>query len=240
MTRLSDEEDLEVLLVRGSPQRAQAAFAELLEGLDPGDLAQFKNFVYESFEEADKEHSLHVGITTKNRILNVLKARLPVLALLMVLQSFSSFVLNSYSEFIQQHMVVALYLTMLVGAGGNAGNQSAVLIIPGIATGKINSFSQVVPELLNALALGCSLVVVGFSRVYLFGATIAQSVGISLSLFLIVSTSVVVGAVLPLGLLRLGFDAPHAGPTIQVIMDISGVWITCAVCWTLSKSGWGF
>lgn len=42
---------------------------------------------------------------------------------LLILQSSSSFVLDKYQDLIREHLVVTLFLTMLVGAGGNAGNQ---------------------------------------------------------------------------------------------------------------------
>ena len=51
---------------------------------------------------------------------------------LLVLQSSSSFVLDRYSELLREHLVVTLFLTMLVGAGGNAGNQSAIKVIRGL------------------------------------------------------------------------------------------------------------
>lgn len=51
---------------------------------------------------------------------------------LLVLQSMSSFVLDSYQELLRNHLVVTLFLTMLVGAGGNAGNQSAIKVIRGM------------------------------------------------------------------------------------------------------------
>lgn len=51
---------------------------------------------------------------------------------LLVLQSTSSFVLDSYQQLLRDHLVVTLFLTMLVGAGGNAGNQSAIKIIRGL------------------------------------------------------------------------------------------------------------
>lgn len=40
-----------------------------------------------------------------------------------------------FQELLRQHVVVTLFLTMLVGAGGNAGNQSAIkvrLVISGM------------------------------------------------------------------------------------------------------------
>jgi hypothetical protein len=45
---------------------------------------------------------------------------------LLVLQSMSSVVLDNYQDLIREHLVITLFLTMLVGAGGNAGNQSAI------------------------------------------------------------------------------------------------------------------
>ena len=47
---------------------------------------------------------------------------------LLVLQSMSSVVLDKYQALIREHLVVTLFLTMLVGAGGNAGNQSAIKV----------------------------------------------------------------------------------------------------------------
>ena len=44
----------------------------------------------------------------------------------MIFQSGSSFVLNHYEALVREHLVLTLFLTMLVGAGGNAGAQSAM------------------------------------------------------------------------------------------------------------------
>ncbi len=40
-----------------------------------------------------------------------------------LLQSGSSFILANFEELIATHSVIVAFLTMLVGAGGNAGNQ---------------------------------------------------------------------------------------------------------------------
>ena len=42
-----------------------------------------------------------------------------------------------------------------------------------------------------------------------------------------------VGAGLPILLHYNGVDAAHAGPAIQVLMDIVGVTITCLICASL-------
>ncbi|EOD37290.1 hypothetical protein EMIHUDRAFT_225748 [Emiliania huxleyi CCMP1516] len=79
--------------------------------------------------------------------------------------------------------------------------------------------SIVSDELLRAAVLAFILVVAG----------LADAAAISASLFLIVSTSVVLGTLLPLLLQAAKIDAAHASTTIQVVMDVLGVLITCSV-----------
>jgi hypothetical protein len=48
------------------------------------------------------------------------------LAGLLILQSFSGFILSHNEALLERHPVIIYFLTMLVGAGGNAGNQASV------------------------------------------------------------------------------------------------------------------
>jgi len=45
---------------------------------------------------------------------------------LLVLQSMSSFIIQRNEEMLGEHLAIVQFLTMLVGAGGNAGNQASV------------------------------------------------------------------------------------------------------------------
>eukprot|EP00878_Enallax_costatus_P005776 GHUV01006055.1.p1 GENE.GHUV01006055.1~~GHUV01006055.1.p1 ORF type:complete len:300 (+),score=76.53 GHUV01006055.1:133-1032(+) len=154
---------------------------------------------------------------------------------LLVLQSTSSFVLDSYQELLRDHIVVTLFLTMLVGAGGNAGNQSAIKVIRGLATGSITTSwksmkATVIEQLEVALLLGGGLAAAGFVRVYVTNGSLLNASAISLSLLAIVTASVLLGTGLPFALARLGLDPANAGTSIQVVMDILGVGITCVTC----------
>jgi hypothetical protein len=44
---------------------------------------------------------------------------------LLILQSMSSFILARNERLLQEHVIIVRFLTMLVGAGGNAGNQAS-------------------------------------------------------------------------------------------------------------------
>ncbi|GAX82040.1 hypothetical protein CEUSTIGMA_g9468.t1 [Chlamydomonas eustigma] len=154
---------------------------------------------------------------------------------LLIFQSTSSFVLDRYQDLLRDHLVVTLFLTMLVGAGGNAGNQSAIKVIRALATGSVRPSWQSIKNTMAeqaavGLLLGGGLSVGGFIRVYLTNGDLRNSFSISLSLFLIVMTSVILGTGLPFALAKTGVDPANAGTTIQVVMDILGVVITCVTC----------
>mmetsp|Transcript_6903 Transcript_6903/g.25449 ORF Transcript_6903/g.25449 Transcript_6903/m.25449 type:complete len:256 (-) Transcript_6903:1027-1794(-) len=171
----------------------------------------------------------------RSRLLNEVLTRGRWLLGLLVLQSSSSFVLQSFTQLLQEHLVVTLFLTMLVGAGGNAGNQSAIYVIRALATSSVKlsipSLVQVLKrEAYAGIILATFLSQVGFLRVLLTNGGLVNAFAISLSLFMIVLFSVLFGTVLPFGLGWIGLDPAHAGTTIQVCMDVLGVFITCSLC----------
>jgi len=163
-----------------------------------------------------------------------LQSRATWLIGLLIAQSASSFILADNENLLATHPTVIFFLTMLVGAGGNAGNQASVRLIRGLATGEVNGSREQTLEIFAnearvALALGGILVTAGFVRVVAFDTASVDALAISASLFLIVTTSVMLGTALPLGLSKLRVDAAHASTSIQVIMDVLGVLITCTV-----------
>lgn len=118
---------------------------------------------------------------------------------------------------------------MLVGAGGNAGNQASVRVIRGLATGSVhdgNVRSFLWNELAMGVALSAILGVAGCLRAAVFAVPWPETLAITTSLCAIVFISIVLGALLPLMLQHLQVDPAHASTTIQVIMDILGVTIT--------------
>mmetsp|Transcript_5742 Transcript_5742/g.16437 ORF Transcript_5742/g.16437 Transcript_5742/m.16437 type:complete len:326 (-) Transcript_5742:998-1975(-) len=154
---------------------------------------------------------------------------------LLILQSTSSMVLDKYEGLLKEHLFVTLFLTMLVGAGGNAGNQSAIKVIRGLATGALEPtfpcmIRSVKQQGVVAVLLGTGLSVGGFVRVWLSTHDMASATAITASLLMIVVVSILVGTILPYAMAKVKLDPAHAGTTIQVVMDVSGVAITCATC----------
>jgi len=151
---------------------------------------------------------------------------------LLFLQSCSSFIIAYNEKFLQAHMVIVQFLTMLVGAGGNAGNQSAVGVIRGLAIGTINGNTwrdYLRQEAKMAAGLSCLIGLTGFIRAALFRTPWGETIAITTSVFMIVVTSLAIGSTLPLAMKKVGIDPAHSSTTIQVIMDILGVLITVLV-----------
>ena len=161
------------------------------------------------------------------------------LSMLLIFQSFSSIILSRNVDFIRDHPTVLYFLTALVGAGGNAGNQAAVRCIRGLALKKLNHnniSSFLLREMWMALILSGILGIVGLGRAYFSSGSRLEMVAIVVSLVTIVMVSVLIGAALPLLLQKVGADPAHASTTIQVLMDILGVYITICVAVLLLDS----
>ena len=161
---------------------------------------------------------------------------------LLVLQSCSSFILAANEALLQRHPAIIYFLTMLVGAGGNAGNQASVRVIRGLALGTLTPKNQnafLKKELITSCTLAVLLSTAGFIRALLFKVPLPETLAITLSLFSIVFFSIIFGASLPLLLKSLGIDPAHSSTSIQVIMDILGVVLTVVVSTLFLDSPFG-
>ena len=151
---------------------------------------------------------------------------------LLVLQSLSGIMLSRNESLLTNHPEIVYFLTMLVGAGGNAGNQASVRVIRGLALETLNPSTQAQflwREFKMAISLSTLLTSAGFIRALAFATPVPETIAISSALFLIVFSSVCFGAILPLILQRIGIDPAHSSTSIQVIMDILGVFLAVAV-----------
>ena len=93
-----------------------------------------------------------------------------------------------------------------------------------------SALSVLYQQVLVGLCLGLALASVGYVRVYLTNGSHENAFAISLALFFIVISSTILGTSLPFVLNEFGIDPANAGTSIQVIMDILGVTITCITC----------
>jgi hypothetical protein len=159
---------------------------------------------------------------------------------LLIFQSCSSFILQANQAMIDSHPAVIYFLTMLVGAGGNAGNQAAVRAIRAIAVGALNiktRWSFVLREFYMALSLSMIVGIVGLVRSLCSPFTsLSETFAICVTLIFIVFVSIILGSTLPLLLQVIKVDPAHSSTSINVIMDILGVLMTCGISMAVLRS----
>lgn len=167
------------------------------------------------------------------------RKRIPWLILLMLSATFTSLVITSFEDKLvatTAGTVLIAFIPMIMGTGGNAGGQTSVTIIRGLALEEIKMrdiFRILFKELRVSLLCGITLAVATFAKMLLIDYLILKNVTgtfpqvallcfvVSLTLLVTIIASKLVGCVLPVLAKRLGFDpAVMASPFITTIVDV--------------------
>lgn len=156
------------------------------------------------------------------------KNRLPWLMFLMVSSSFTSTIVKSSQRVLESIIALNMFIPMLTDSGGNAGSQSSTLVIRGMATGDVELrdwFKVVFKELQVGLLIGVVMAFLAFLKsLYFDKVGVEVSTIVAITILVIVIIAKVVGALLPMGAKKLGFDpALMASPLITTIVDSIGL-----------------
>ncbi len=140
----------------------------------------------------------------------------------------SGFSIANFEDVIAANLVLVFFLPLLVDSGGNAGSQSATLMVRALATGDVvmrDWFSLLGREALVALLLGATMAV-AVAIIGYFRGDATVSLVLALSMVSVVMIGSVIGMSLPFILNKFGFDpATASAPLITSISDASGVLI---------------
>lgn len=136
--------------------------------------------------------------------------------------------ISNFEDVIAANLVLVFFLPLLVDSGGNAGSQSATLMVRALATGDVvmrDWFSLLGREAVVALMLGATMAVAISIIGYVRGDAVVSLV-LALSMMSVVMIGCVIGMSLPFVLNKLGFDpATASAPLITSVCDASGVLI---------------
>lgn len=131
-----------------------------------------------------------------------------------------------YEDIIAANIVLVFFLPLLVGSGGNAGSQSATLMVRALATGDVQFkdwFYLLGRESVVALCLGATMAIAVSLLGYYRGDELISLV-LALSMLGIVLMGCLIGMSLPFILNRLGMDpASASAPLVTSICDATGV-----------------
>lgn len=199
-------------------------------------------------EEMGEDYAKLAGLTEEEEldesIFQSCKKRLPWLALLMFLAMIVSILISSFEKAISTIAVIVFFQSMILGMAGNCGTQSLAVTIRVLTDEEIDAkkirqiiFKELRIGFLNGLILGALSLVGVFIFLYISKKPILAgettfvlsdafmvSIIVSLSLFVALTISTVMGTIIPIMLKKLKIDpAVASGPFISTINDICAV-----------------
>lgn len=186
-------------------------------------------------EEEEATEDFHKFGSFQNAIINPLKARISLmyqkrilwLTILVFMNIFSGVAISGFENIIQSMVSLMFFLPMLIGSGGNAGSQSATLMIRSLAVGDVEAkdwLRLATKELLVSFMLGVTMAA-GVSLIAVFRSPDIIPV-VATTMIVAVMAGSLVGLTIPFIFTKLKIDpATASAPLITSIADILGVWI---------------
>ncbi len=164
------------------------------------------------------------------------RRRIGWLTILVFVNLISASIIAGYEEYLLQFIVLAFFMPLLIASGGNAGAQSATLMVRALATGdlQLGRWGKAIgKELAVGLLLGVSMgFLTYFLGIYRDGPEIGLVVGLSMMAIVLVAN--LFGVILPFTLTRLRMDpAVASSPLITSLMDAIGLLIYFAIAATV-------
>jgi magnesium transporter len=148
------------------------------------------------------------------------------LAILFATATVTAMVLANWQPHESQLWLVA-FIPLVIASGGNAGNQSATLVITALSTGdcKLSDWQRIVRrEFAQGTLLGILLAMPGFLLALAYAPTAAHAVVIPATIFSVVLIGSMIGSVLPLIFRSLGLDpALMSNPFVSALVDVTGI-----------------
>ena len=187
----------------------------------------------EQTEDIYKMSAVATSRTTylESSVFALMRRRIPWLIVLLLAATITTNVIAGYRHVLEAAVVLAFFIPIVTGTGGNSGTQSATLMIRGLATGELR-FQDVWrimgKEVLVGLLIGVCLGILTVVRAMLLPpqVTFNEALAVGTAMCFVVIVATLVGALAPLIISRLGLDpAVMAGPLMATLIDVSGLTI---------------
>ncbi len=159
----------------------------------------------------------------------VARRRVVWLAVLVFANGFTTQVIAMNDLVLKQVVLLAAFIPLLIGTGGNVGAQSSTVVIRGLSTQRIQALGPMRAVLREAIAgalLGLLMLVVVVPFAWWRGEGPLVGAAVGISLMAITTLAATAGAALPLLFDRMGLDpALMSAPFITTATDVAGVLI---------------
>jgi magnesium transporter len=187
-----------------------------------------------SAEEATEDFQKGVAVRPfetgylKTPLATLYRNRISWLIILVFINLFSGAGIALFETLIGAYVALVFFLPLLIDSGGNAGSQSATLVIRSMALGELSlrDFARTFwREILVSTALGCSMAAAVFLLAW-WRAGPRIGVAVSISMTAVVVMGSLTGMLLPFILRKFRLDpAVASAPLVTSLVDIFGVLI---------------
>lgn len=167
------------------------------------------------------------------------RKRVPWLVILVFGNIFSGAGIAFFEDTIAAHIALVFFLPLLVDSGGNAGSQSATMMVRALATGDVRMKDwgrMITREVLVAALLGLTMAI-AVSAIGIFRGGPEIALVVSLTMVMVVLAGSLIGMSLPFVLSRFRLDpAAASAPLVTSLADAIGVLIYFAMATMLLGS----
>ena len=136
-------------------------------------------------------------------------------------------VLKNFEHALGTVVALSFFIPMLLDTGGNAGAQTSITIIRGMATGDVhwkNVWKIARLEVLSSLLMGLIVGLVAFGRAFMLQKNMFLALVVGSTMTSVVILAILTGICLPLISKRFGLDpAVLAGPITTSVVDVVGL-----------------
>jgi len=181
--------------------------------------------------EVGKMSSAHGEILSYDTasVPELIKRRAGWLVALLLFDFLTGTVIKNFETTLSAVVALAFFIPMLLDTGGNAGAQTSITVIRGLATGDVNFknvWRVVKLEIAAALLMAAIVGAIAWGRAILLQKDFFISIVVGMTMFIIVILAIITGLTLPLLSKKIGLDpAALAGPITTSIVDVVGLLI---------------
>ncbi|HEY4614219.1 MAG TPA: magnesium transporter [Citricoccus sp.] len=184
-------------------------------------------------EDADSEDQARMGGSEPLRrpylatpVLSLVRSRVVWLLVLAIGATLTVQVLEVFEATLEQMVVLSVFIPLLIGTGGNTGNQAATTVTRALALEDVRPRDVVkvmLRELRVGISLGLVLGTVGFAVTWMvYDLSIGTIIGLTLAS--ICTMAATVGGAMPLLAKAIGVDpAVFSNPFITTFVDATGL-----------------
>ncbi len=185
----------------------------------------------EAEEDIQRMSGMSGSEEPSDSVFRVIRGRLPWLLVGMVGAGLSGLVIGQFENALEQAVILAAFIPIVMAMAGNAGIQSSAIVVQGLASGELwasdvarRLSKELSVSLLNGLALALVLGA-GVMMLPISDATLELlALTASLSMLTVIVLATIIGATVPLLLRRMKIDPALAtGPFITTSNDILGL-----------------